>query len=365
MDVMNIVGNRPQFIKLAPVSRELRKRNIQEVIIHTGQHYDNEMSDIFFEELEIPKPMRNLEVGSGSHAQVTGKAMIEIEKVLQEFSPKCVILYGDTNSTLAAALATVKLSIPILHIEAGPRTYNRRNPEECNRVVVDHVADYLCTPNKISEENLLKEGIPAKKIIFTGDVMYDEFLHCLSQKDMEKDFYDFPENYALMTWHRQENTCSKERMEKIIAFIEKVKFPIVMPLHPRTNILIDNYGLRKQITSIPFLKVISPVGYREMIYLLNQCKFLISDSGGASKEASFVGKKCIYLLNLNVWPDLEKAGYIKVVDIDNKKSIEDALAEINNVIRYGNQLATTDVFGDGNASKKVVDIVEKIIVGER
>lgn len=361
MDVMHVVGNRPQFIKLAPVSRELQKRKIEEVIIHTGQHYDANMSDIFFEELGIPQPACNLNVGSGSHAQVTGKALLAVERVMLEYKPKCVVVYGDTNSTLAAALAAAKLCIPVVHVEAGPRTYNRKNPEECNRIVVDHIADYLCAPNRISVKNLLKEGIDEKNVFFTGDVMYDEFLYCLSQEERKERIEGYPKAYILMTWHRQENTCSKERMEKIIDFMEKVDYPIILPLHPRTRVMLKEYDLESRVNEIPSLRIIEPVGYKEMVRLLYHCKLLISDSGGASKEASFVGKKCMYMLDLDIWPDLIKAGYIQIVDIDDKQSAEEGLEEIRRIIFQGKKLDKLDIFGNGDASEKIVNLVEKIL----
>lgn len=363
MDVMHIVGNRPQFIKLAPVSRELRGRKIEEGIIHTGQHYDTDMSDIFFEELKIPKPVRNLNVGSGSHAQVTGKAMIRIEETLFEYQPKCVIVYGDTNSTLAAALAAAKLCIPIVHVEAGLRIFEKRNPEECNRIVVDHIADYLCTPDKICVDNLLKEGISKKKIFFTGDVMYDQFLYCLNNSTIPEGHSRCPDDYILMTWHRQENTCSKEKMEQIINFVEQIHYTVVLPLHPRTSKLLSQYGLEERINKISFLKIIHPVSYKEMVSLLSRCRLLISDSGGASKEASFVGKKCIYILNFDVWKELIQAGYIQSVDMNNEKSVEEALKEIENILIHGSKLGRTDVFGDGTAAVKIADIITGILGG--
>jgi len=361
MDVMHVVGNRPQFIKLSPVSREIQKRNIQEVIIHTGQHYDVNMSRIFFEELDIPEPARNLDVGSGSHAQVTGTAMIRAESVMEEFSPGCVVVYGDTNSTLAAALAAAKLCIPVIHVEAGPRTYNKMNPEECNRTVVDHIADYLCAPDNISVGNLIKEGISREKIFFTGDVMYDEFLYCLPDRQADAGTCAYPGGYILMTWHRQENTCSRERMEKIIAFIEKVNYNIILPLHPRTRKLLEVYGLEGRINKIPYLKITEPAGYKEMAGLLYNCKLLITDSGGASKEASFAGKKCIYMLDLNIWPELVENGYIQLMDAGNEEMTGRSLDEIKNILSGGKQLSRAGFFGDGNAAGKIVDIIEKII----
>lgn len=355
------MGNRPQFIKLAPISRELRKRNIENIIIHTGQHYDENMSDIFFKELGIPQPDINLEVGSGTHAQVTAKAMIKLEEVLIEQSPECLVVYGDTNSTLAAALVASKLCIPIVHVEAGPRTYNKKNPEECNRIIVDHLSTGLCTPNRESSKNLKKEGINDKNIFFTGDVMYDEFLYCLSQQKDNEFLSRFPKNYILMTWHRQENTYCRERMEKILNFIKQIEYPIIFPIHPRTKKMIKKYGLEEQLFGLANINIIDPVGYKEMVMLLGNCKFLISDSGGTSKEASFVRKKCIYMLNFEVWPDLQEAGYIQTVDVDNNQSVEMAMSEIKKILKNDIVYKKVDFFGDGNASKKIVDIIERII----
>lgn len=359
MKVMHVVGNRPQFIKLAPVSRELKRRNIKEIIIHTGQHYNENMSDIFFKELGIPEPTKNLNIGSGTHAQVTAKAMIELEKVMLKLKPDCVLVYGDTNSTLAATLTAAKLCIPIIHIEAGPRTYNKKNPEECNRIVVDHLSTYLCTPDKNSVENLKREGISEENIYFTGDVMYDEFLYCASQEEKEIYLKDFPKNYILMTWHRQENTDDSIRVNKMIELIEKVKYPIILPLHPRTRKILKEYGLEKRLEQVQDLMLIEPVGYVEMVILMKHCKLIISDSGGASKEASFIGKKCIYTLNLKVWPELIDSGNIQIVDIENEKEVERTLKVIEDVITGKQKSDKVDFFGNGNAAVKIVDIIEK------
>lgn len=361
MKVIHIVGNRPQFIKLAPVSRELKKRNIQEMIIHTGQHYDENMSDIFFEELGIPKPTENLNVGSGTHAQVTAKAMVALEEVMMKYNPICVIVYGDTNSTLAAVLAAAKLCIPIIHVEAGPRTNNKNNPEECNRIVADHLSEYLCAPDRNSVNNLKKEGIKEDNIYFTGDVMYDEFLYCVSQKDKDRYLEKYPKDYILMTWHRQENTNSRKRIEKILDFIEQIKYPIVLPMHPRTKKMIEEYGLEERIKRISNLIITAPVGYMEMVILLKHCRILISDSGGASKEASFVGKKCIFMLNLEVWPELNEAGFIQILEVDSAVSVKRGLETVFASISKEEKYDKVDFFGEGNAAEKVVDIVEHII----
>ncbi len=358
MRVMHIVGNRPQFIKLAPVSRELHNRDIDEIIIHTGQHYDENMSDVFFKELELPEPDQNLCIGSGSHTQVTAKAMIEVEKAMFKYKPTCVLVYGDTNSTLAAALVAIKLAIPIVHIEAGPRTHNLYNPEECNRIVVDHLSSYLCTPDKVAQKNLIEEGINPNRIFFTGDVMYDEFLYCTS-KDFGHGLKNIPDNFILLTWHRQENTSDKERMLQIIDFLQSVEYSLVFPIHPRTRKMLEKFGLMEKINSIEGMYIIDPVGYKEMVVLLNKCKMLISDSGGASKEASFCGKKCLYLLDMVIWPELLESGFIQNIDFNRRDSVKKGLSIIKSISTDRDNNGICQFFGDGHAAIKIVDIIEE------
>lgn len=358
MKIMHIVGNRPQFIKLAPVSREIQKRRYEEVIVHTGQHYDENMSEIFFEELQIPQPKANLNVGSGTHAQVTAKVMERLEEVVLNEKPDGVIIYGDTNSTLAAAIVVSKLNIPLFHVEAGPRTYSRTNPEEKNRIVADHLSDYLFAPDKISVDNLKKEGIDSERLIFSGDVMYDQFLYSLSHN---KDSFlgDYPDEFILMTWHRQENTCSRDRMEKMLSFIEKIEYDIVFPMHPRTRKLLHEYGLWQRVQENKRLIVTEPVGYKEMTALLSRCRLLISDSGGASKEASFAGKKCFFTLNLEVWPKLLESGHIKMVDIGDEKLVTDSVKEIRETFQTNEKMPLSDCFGNGNAAQIIVDVIKE------
>lgn len=360
MKIMHIVGNRPQFIKLAPVSREIRKRGYKEVIVHTGQHYDENMSDIFFQELDIPFPKVNLNAGSGTHAQVTSKVISRLEEVVINEKPDGVVIYGDTNSTLAAAIVVSKLNIPLFHVEAGPRTYSKTNPEEQNRIVADHLSDYLFVPDKISVDNLKREGIASERIIFSGDVMYDQFLYSVSHSD---DVYTakYPDNFILMTWHRQENTCSKQRMEKVLSFIERIDYKIVFPIHPRTKKLLMEYGLWQRAETNDNLIITNPVGYKEMTMLLNQCKLLISDSGGASKEASFAGKKCIFLLELEIWPELVHLGYINAVDIEDIESLQNNIEQIEEILYSDKNLPKSDCFGNGNAAEIIVDTIEKAI----
>lgn len=327
MTIMHIVGNRPQFIKLAPISKELHHRGYKDIIIHTGQHYDANMSDVFFKELGIGRLEENLQVGSGTHAEITAKAMIGVEKACMKYRPSVAILYGDTDSTLAAALACCKLDIPITHVEAGIRSYKKSNPEENNRVIVDHISDICFCPDYSSVENLRKEGI-TKNVFFTGDVMYDTFLqvkkkgiesNLLEKYDLEKD------KYILMTWHRQENTDKKERVEQIVSFLEMINYKVLYPIHPRTKKVLNGYGLWDRISKIKNLVITEPVGYDEMVYFQSNCKVILTDSGGLSKESVFAGAKCLFMVNLCIWSDLENIGWITHIDFDNEDSIKNAL----------------------------------------
>lgn len=359
--IMHVVGNRPQFIKLASISRIIRERGIKEIIIHTGQHYDKNMSNIFFEELEIPEPIENLAIGSGSHAKMTGNAMIALEEVMIKYQPEFVIVYGDTDSTLAAALAASKLCIPIVHIEAGIRSYIRENPEECNRIVVDHLSSILCTPDKISLDNLIKENIQGT-IEFTGDVMYDQFLYCMNRNEVFNFDIDIElekQKYILLTWHRQENTSDINRVKNIINFLEHLDIDIIFPIHPRTKNVLKKYGLLDRMNKEKKIHIIEPVGYLEMIYLLKNCELLISDSGGASKEAFFSGKRCLYLLELIIWPELVAEGIIKNVDVDNSTSVNEAYKFVNDSINLKQEVAHLECFGNGNAAEKIVDLIEQ------
>lgn len=357
--IVHIVGNRPQFIKLSPVSREFRRRGYHDIIIHTGQHYDYGMSDIFFEELDIPKPDYNLEIGSGSHAEMTGKAMISIEEKLKEIEPALVVLYGDTDSTLAGTLAARKLNIPIAHIEAGIRCYNKNNPEECNRIITDHMSDFLFCPDEDAKEKLKKENI-IYNVHVSGDVMYDTFLYAESKNKRKREqASEISENpYVLMTWHRAENTSSREQMESILNFVEKIPMRVVCPLHPRTVGCLKNFGLLERATNILNLEIIEPVGYLEMVELMQGCCMILTDSGGLSKESSFAGIKCLFMVNLDTWIQLQEIGWITKVDTMNHESVNNALQLLSSSRRYKYE-ERPRFYGDGNASGKIVDILEE------
>lgn len=356
--VLHIVGNRPQFIKLAPVSDALRRRSLPEIIVHTGQHYDENMSSIFFEQLSIPSPNINLGVGSGSHAEMTAKTMVLLEKALSEFKPKCVLLYGDTNSTLAGALAAAKLCFPIAHVEAGPRIFDKKNPEEVNRVVADHLSTFLFCPDMVAVQNLKNEGI-TKGVFFTGDVMYDAFLKHTSRREvgnalLEK--YSLQKNdFIIMTLHRQENTDTKEKLESILRFLEHIDSKIFFPVHPRTKAAFQRYSLNQYLDKLNNLILIEPLGYIEMINLLINAKMVLTDSGGLSKEASFARIKTLFLLELVDWHELVETGWIMPMDM----STDDADAKAYDFVASWNDKPKTEpnYFGDGHAAKKIADVL--------
>ncbi len=346
--ITHIVGNRPQFIKLAPLYHELNRMGYQQNIIHSGQHYDENMSDVFFEELGIPAPYVNLAAGGGSHAQMTAKAMIGLEKELLDKKPELVILYGDTNTTLAGAVVASKLCIPIAHVEAGPRTHNKANPEECNRVATDHLSTILFCPDDVSLQNLQREGL-GEIACMTGDIMYDTYLSIAGRAVQE----DAQEEIIVMTWHRQENTADRARMESILHLVERLGSKVVCPLHPRTKKCLAQFGLLEKAESIANLEIIEPVGYVEMVSLMNRAKLILTDSGGVSKESSFAGAKCLFMLTLDVWEDLMQEDWIHKVNPEDEESVNEALR----IAEGAKRVAPEDrprYYGDGHAAAKMV-----------
>ncbi len=353
--IAHIVGNRPQFIKLAPLYHELQNRNYEQCIIHSGQHYDANMSQIFFEELGIPEPCVNLMVGSGSHAEITARAMMGLEKELMKIKPELVILYGDTNTTLAGALVASKLHMTIAHVEGGIRTHHRENPEECNRIVTDHLSDILFCSDKASMECAKKEGME-EKAFWTGDIMYDTFLSLESKAEKQTE-----EAIILMTWHRQENTERKERMESIIRFIKKLGGKIICPMHPRTQKCLKSFGLWEEIKAIEHLEIVEPVGYMEMVSLMQRARLIVTDSGGVSKESSFAGAKCLFMVDLDVWEDLMKTGWILKVNPESESSVREALTFAEAAVRVDKE-DCPKYYGDGHAAAKISDLLEKYLL---
>ncbi len=362
MKIITVVGARPQFIKAAAVSKAVLDRNgegnhiVTESILHTGQHYDDKMSSIFFEQLGIPKPKHNLGIVEKTHGAMTGKMLEKIETVLLAESPDILLVYGDTNSTLAGALAATKLHIPVAHVEAGLRSFNRAMPEEINRVVTDHVSNFLFCPTKTAVENLTNEGI-FNHVHNVGDVMYDVTLmyrtkaekqYRLSQWGIEK------KNYVLCTVHRAENTDDKIRLENIFLALNEIaiEIPVVLPLHPRTKKMLYEYSLEHLLD---FLQIIEPLSYLEMTRLEMSAKTIITDSGGIQKEACFHKVPCLTLRDETEWTETVSMGYNYLCGADK----ETILANWNNIATGKNVFAATDdrrefPYGTGAAAKLIV-----------
>ncbi|MCL0058889.1 UDP-N-acetylglucosamine 2-epimerase (non-hydrolyzing) [Dehalococcoidia bacterium] len=360
MKIISVVGTRPNFMKIALLMRAIHESPIavHHLLVHTGQHYDYEMSKVFFEDLELSEPDIYLGVGSGTHAEQTGKIMIEFERVLFEENPDLVIVVGDVNSTLAAALTTVKLHIPVAHVEAGLRSFNRRMPEEINRVLADHVADLLFAPTAAAVKNLRQEGLPEERIYLVGDVMYDAALYygakaertslILEQLDLK------PRGYLLATVHRAENTDDPVRLRAIFAGLAAVaqEVPVVLPLHPRTRTALEQAGLYPEAAQR--LRLIDPVGYLDMVMLEKQARVIVTDSGGVQKEAFFYRVPCVTLREETEWIETVKGGWNVLVG-SNRKKILDA------VKNFKPKKKQHKYFGDGNAGKKIA----QILIGER
>ena len=347
MKIVTIVGARPQFIKAAAVSRAFIefRNDISEVIVHTGQHYDANMSDVFFDELSIPKPMHNLGVGGGSHGQNTGRMLEAVENVLLSEKPDCVMVYGDTDSTLSGALAAAKLHIPVAHVEAGLRSYNRMMPEEINRVMTDHLSSKLFVPGKAAQENLLKEGIAGDGVIVVGDVMYDIALY---YKNFAKRPFCIDSvgggRYVLATIHRAENTNDLNRLASIVAALGTVDLNVIVPLHPRTALRLSTEISIKLPSN---MIVIPPVGYLEMVWLEANCEFVVTDSGGVQKEAFFHKKPCVTVRDETEWVELVDLG-VNFIAGTTACSISAAIEKAKKTV-----VQHFDVYGTGNASELI------------
>lgn len=317
--IASIVGARPQFVKAAPVSRALAA-SFEEILIHTGQHYDYGMSEVFFEQLGIV-PHYNLGVGSGSHAEQTGGMMMALENLFADLRPDLVLVYGDTNSTLAGALVAAKAGIPLAHVEAGLRSYNRAMPEEINRVVADHLSDILFCPTEAAVQNIAKEGI-RRNVYQVGDVMYDALLHNLAQARGRSTILSAlnlkPRQYALVTVHRAANTDDPANMTAILTALGKLPTRIIFPLHPRTRKLLARYGLSAPLN----VSLLEPVGYFDMLILEENADCILTDSGGMQKEAYLLGVRCITLRNETEWVETVEAGWNRLAGAHPEKIYE-------------------------------------------
>ena len=358
MKIVTIIGARPQFIKAAVVSRAMRLRSneITEVIVHTGQHFDSNMSDIFFDELDIPKPHYHLGVGGGTHGQNTGRMLEKIEEVLLEEKPDYLLVYGDTDSTLAGTLAAVKLHIPVAHVEAGLRSFNRKMPEEINRILTDHASDLLFTPTITAVENLNQEGIQAEKIKQVGDVMYDAALFYGAKVEQNNDLLTTlqiqSKKYALVTLHRAENVDDKARLESIIKGLGHYENQIILPLHPRTKKMMESFG----IVLPKNIKIIDPVGYLDMILLEKHAALIATDSGGVQKEAYFHKVPCVTLRDQTEWIELVKNGANILTGADTIAIIS-ALDKASNV---NPTVFDKPLYGNGTTGSEIVDLLIKL-----
>jgi UDP-GlcNAc3NAcA epimerase len=356
MKIVTIIGARPQFVKAAVVSRVfLREEGIQEIIVHTGQHYDVNMSQVFFEEMNIPKPLYNLNINGTSHGSMTGQMLVKIEELLKTEQPDLVLVYGDTNSTLAGALAAKKMNIAVAHVEAGLRSFNIKMPEEINRILTDRISDILFCPTKTAVLNLEKEGysnMPVQ-IALSGDVMQDAAIF-YSQRAIKPNM-DVPERFALATVHRAENTDDPKILNNMFRALEKISLEeinIILPLHPRTKAKLKMTGYNLQNSSIKFIE---PVGYLEMVYLLQNCEYVLTDSGGLQKEAYFFKKKSITLRNETEWVELLENRFNFLGGIQY-----DTILETFSQMKKETPDFSIQLYGDGKAGEAIVRDLKKL-----
>lgn len=361
MKIVTVVGARPQFIKAAAVSRKLREE-CAEVLVHTGQHYDTNMSDIFFEELNIPKPDYNLGIGSGSHARQTAEMLIGIEQILQDEHPDYLMVYGDTNSTLAGALAASKILIPVVHVEAGLRSFNRAMPEEQNRILTDHLAEILFCPTDVAVDNLFNEGI-IKNVYQIGDVMCDAVLYYSEEMRKHSCEYflgrlrvlygrqiDKLNTWYIATIHRAENTDSIYKIGEILSAFEDFTAPVIFPIHPRTRPLVDSLVTEKEYGNVIFVE---PMGYLDMLFFTKEAVKVVTDSGGLQKEAYILGTDTVTVRDQTEWVETLDGNH-NVLCKPQKTDILDKVYSNGGAVKERKK-----PYGDGHACERIADILEK------
>ncbi len=359
--IMPIVGVRPQIIKAAPVIHALSKtKGVQLQLVHSGQHYDYEMSTRFFEDMDLPNPMINLKVGSGSHTYQTATMMLRLENVITKNRPDIVVVFGDANTTLAGALSAAKMGIRVAHVEAGLRSGDMRMPEEMNRILVDHCAQTLFAPTQTAVKNLLREGIYHGKIKSCGDTMVDSMLAmkaAMNHSEILSKLGIEPRSYAVMTTHRAENVDDPDKLHEILRAITQISTPVVFPVHPRTETRLKSFALWNALARSPNIKLTKPLPYIDMLELIRQSNLLMTDSGGLQKEAFLLQVPCLTLRDSTEWIETLHAGANRLVQIRASK-IESAYKRIMNdqglrrrLRRLGNP------FGDGKAARKIVKVL--------
>lgn len=346
--VVSVVGARPHFVKAYPLVRAMRELRTKHVLLHTGQHYDWNMSAVFFDELDMPAPDINLDVGSGTHAEQTGRIMVGVEQALLDIKPKAVVVYGDTNSTLAATLAAAKYYFPLVHIEAGVRCNNRRMPEEINRKIIDHTSDYLICPSEVAVENLAREGI-TEGVMNLGDFMYDTFLFArsvaLTRASPLKAYGLQPRRYILSTIHRELSTESVAQLVEILNALNSLGEPVILPMHPRTRVRLKEAGYEPVAESL--LRIVEPVGYLDMLALLMNARRVVTDSGGLQKEAYWAGTPCITIMSETTWPETIQSGWNVLVGMD----MDLMRAAVASHLVPG---ARTEVYGPPGAAQRLI-----------
>lgn len=353
--ILTIAGTRPQLVKVGAVSRVLRE-NFQEVLVNTGQHYDYNMAGVFFDELNIPKPDYDLGIGSDTHSRQTGKMLIAVEEVVEKENPNAILVYGDTNSTLAGALVASKLHIPLIHIEAGLRSFNKVMPEEINRIMTDHVSNILFAPTKIAVSNLANEGIH-ENVYTVGDVMYDAVLYNMQLAEEKYSLSDFgliEKEYYLGTIHRAENTDSKERLSSILEAFSSLKENVYLPLHPRTKHKIQEFNLDYLLDGAKNIQIVEPVSYLEMLLLEKNAKGIITDSGGVQKEAYFMRVPCVTLRPQTEWKETVDYGWNRLIN-----PLTEDLAHVLKMLQIGEPI--DNLYGTGDSAERITTILSEIL----
>ena len=359
--ILNVVGARPNFMKIAPIHRIMKISDIIEpILVHTGQHYDEKMSRVFFEDLGLPVPDVYLGIGSGSHARQTGAIMIEMEKIVLDYKPDLVLVVGDVNSTMAATIVASKLHIPIAHVEAGLRSFDRAMPEEINRMVTDSLADFLFVTEESGRQNLLKEGIPSEKVHFVGNVMIDSLLSHLKkakQSNIVSQLNLDHQPYALLTLHRPSNVDNQEIFNGILSALEQIeqKIPIIFPIHPRSRKMLEQFQFGDRIARLKNFNLIDPLGYLDFLSLMEKAKLVLTDSGGIQEETTVLVIPCLTLRKNTERPVTVELGTNVIVGMDTDKIVDESFKVLSGKPKKGK----IPPLWDGNAARRIVDVVER------